>query len=151
MNAVAAPSRNGQELRKTPVLTEPPRPAKKKLNPTRVLVDKDRAAFFWFLIAIAAIGVALAQPYFLISKFKERERVVIVDPAGTYYVSPVLQFQEAKELHAQQATLATVAFFDRNPKGFDNPELLKQIFLKAAYEKALKQASTESGEFQAKQ
>ncbi|MEO8352268.1 MAG: hypothetical protein ABI680_11100, partial [Chthoniobacteraceae bacterium] len=120
-------------------------------NPVRVFVDKERLAFFWFLIAVLAIGCAIGSPFYLISKFKERERVVIVDPAGTYYISPLLDFQEAKELHAQQTTLATVALLDRNPKGFDNPELIKQMFLKIAYAKALKEEAAEENEFKSKQ
>ena len=151
MNAVAQESANEHELRETSVVTEPPRHSGRKLNPTRVLVDEDRAAFFWFLIAVAAILVALIEPYFLVTKLKERERVVIVDPAGTYYVSPLLQFQESKELHTQQATLAAVALLDRNPEGFDHPDLLKQMFLKAAHKKALGIVSKDSAEFKAKQ
>jgi hypothetical protein len=42
---------------------------------------------------------------------------VIVDPAGTFFVSPLLQFQEARELHAQQSTLAAVALLDAEPEG----------------------------------
>ncbi len=82
---------------------------------------------------------------------KERERVVIVDPAGTFFVAPLLQFQEARELHAEQSTLAAVAFLERNPKGFDHPDLLKQMFLKQAQQKARAQWSTEEPEFKAKQ
>jgi hypothetical protein len=82
---------------------------------------------------------------------KERERVVIVDPAGTFFVSPVLQFQEAKQLHAEQSTLATVAFLERNPKGFDHPDLLKQMFLKHAQEKAHAEWTSEESEFKAKE
>jgi hypothetical protein len=114
-------------------------------------VDKDRTAFLWFCVAVLAIIFAAAQPYFLIQKFKQRERVVIVDPAGTYFVSPLMDFQEAKDFHAQQSTLAAVAFLERNPKGFDNPELLKQAFLKYAYEKAQKQIFTETDELKSKQ
>ncbi len=151
MNAIAQESANEHGLRETSVVTEPPRHSGRKLNPTRVLVDKDRAAFSWFLIAVAAILVALIEPYFLVTKLKERERVVIVDPAGTYYVSPLLQFQESKGLHIQQATLAAVALLDRNPEGFDHPDLLKQMFLKAAHKKAVDIASEDSAEFKAKQ
>src|ERR1035441_10564069 len=60
----------------------------------------------------------------IVSQFKQRERVVIIDPAGTYYLSPLLQFSEAKDLHVQQAELATMAFLERSPKDFDNPDLL---------------------------
>ena len=36
-------------------------------------------------------------------KFKQRKRVVIIDPAQTYYISPLLQFQQAKEAQATEA------------------------------------------------
>ena len=139
------------ELRETTVKTEPAALSRGAYHPTRIFVDKDRTAFLWFCIAVLAIMFAVAQPYFLVQKFKQRERVVIVDPAGTYYVSPLMDFQEAKDFHAQQSTLAVMAFLERNPKGFDNPELLKQVFLKYAYEKAQKQLSTEAEELKSKQ
>ena len=140
-----------ERLRKTPVKTEPAPLPRRALHPTRVFVDKDRTAFLWFCVAVLAVAFAAVQPYYLIQKFKQRERVVIVDPAGTYYVSPLLDFQEAKDFHAQQSTLAATAFLERNPKGYDNPELLKQVFLKYAYEKAQKQIFTEAEELKSKQ
>src|SRR6266705_180693 len=123
----------------------------RRADPIRVLIDKDRLARFWFLAAITVLVGAAVERIHLASTLKERERVVIVDPAGTFFVSPLLQFQEARELHAQQSTLSAVAFLERNPKGFDHPELLKQMFLKAAYEKARSQWSGEEPEFKAKQ
>jgi len=140
-----------EPLRETPAKTESPRIQRKAFNPTRVFVDKDRTAFLWFCVAVLSVIFAAAQPYYLINKFKQRERVVIIDPAGTYYVSPLMDFQEAKELHAQQSTLAATAFLERNPDGFDNPELLKQMFLKSAFDKAFKQLLTEAVEFKSKQ
>jgi len=74
--------------------------------------------------------------YHIVSQFKQRERVVIIDPAGTCYLSPLLQFSEARDLHVQQAELATMAFLERNPKDFDNADLLKLMFLKPALAKA---------------
>jgi hypothetical protein len=87
----------------------------------------------------------------LVNKFKQRERVVVIDPAGTFYVSPVLKFQEAKQLHAQQSTFAAIALLSRSPKGFDNEDLLKLMFSKPATEKANAQRLTEEAEFKAKQ
>ena len=139
------------QLRETPAKTESPRIPKRAFNPTRVFVDKDRTAFLWFCVAVLAVLFAVAQPYYLIDKFKQRERVVIIDPAGTYYISPLLDFQEAKEFHAQQSTLAATAFLDRNPNGFDSPELLKRMFLKTACDKALRQLTLEAPEFKSKQ
>jgi hypothetical protein len=137
--------------RETSVVTERGRVARAPFDPKQIFVNKDRTALLWFWVAVLSVGFAAGQPYFLIGKLKQRERVVIVDPAGTYYVSPLLDFQEAKEFHSQQSMLAVMAFLERNPKGFDSPELLKQVFLKAAFDKAQKQMFSEADEFRSKQ
>ncbi len=100
--------------------TEPQRPPsdlnKRRPNPTRLFVDRDRLAWWWFLCAGTVLVGAALDRYHLVNAFKQRERVVIIDPAGTFYVSPLLKFEEANELHAQQSTLATIALLQRNPK-----------------------------------
>ena len=117
----------------------------------QLFAERDRLAWFWFLVAAAVILVAAWDRHQVVAQFKTRERVVIIDPSQTYYVSPLLQFQEAKDLHVQQAELAALALLQRNPKDFDQPELLKQLFLKPALSKAHDQRSKESPEFRAKQ
>jgi hypothetical protein len=139
------------ELRTTTPGQQPPRDRVRHADPIRVFVDKDRLAKFWFLAALAVLVGAAIERIHLARTLKERERVVIVDPAGTFFVSPLLHFQEARELHAQQSTLAAVAFLERNPKDFDHPDLLKQMFLKQAYEKARSEFTAEEPEFKAKQ
>ena len=75
--------------------------------------------------------------YHIVSQFKQRERVVIIDPAGTYYLSPLLQCSEAKEFaHPAGRTRDDGVLLERNPKDFDNPDLLKLLFLKPALAKA---------------
>jgi len=139
------------ELRTTTPEQQSPRDRVRHADPIRVFVDKDRLAKFWFLAAVAVLVGAAIERIHLARTLKERERVVIVDPAGTFFVSPLLHFQEARELHAQQSTLAAVAFLERNPKDFDHPDLLKQMFLKQAYEKARSEFTAEEPEFKAKQ
>ena len=139
------------ELRTSTPAAQPPQARGRRTEPVRVLIDKDRLARFWFLAVIAVLVGAAIERIHLARTLKERERVVIVDPAGTFFVSPLLQFQEARDLHAQQSTLAAVAFLERNPKGFDHSELLKQMFLKQAHEKAYAEWSAEEPEFKAKQ
>jgi len=117
----------------------------------RLLIQRDRLPWFWFAFTVVVLLLSAADRYHLISKFKQRERVVIIDPAGTYYLSPVLQFTEAKELQVQQAELATLAFLERNPKDFDNPDLTKLLFLKPALAKAQDERLREAVEFRAKQ
>jgi hypothetical protein len=126
-------------------------PVPKHFDFTRLLVLRDRLPWFWFAFTVAVLLLSAIDRYHIVSLFKQREHVVIIDPAGTYYVSPLLQFQEAKQLHVQQAELATLAFLERNPKDFDNPDLLKLMFLKLALAKAQDERISESVEFRAKQ
>ena len=139
------------ELRTTTPGPQPPPDRARRVDPIRVFVDKDRLAKFWFLAAVAVLIGAAIERIHLARTLKEQERVVIIDPAGTFFVSPLLHFQEARELHAQQCTLAAVAFLERNPKDFDHPDLLRQMFLKQAYEKARSEFTAEETEFKAKQ
>jgi len=111
-------------------------PKRKQFDLTRLLVLRDRLPWFWFAFTVVVLLLSAMDRYHLVSKFKQRERVVIIDPAGTYYLSPLLQFSEAKELHIQQAELAALMFLERNPKDFDNSDLLKLVFLKSAFNKA---------------
>jgi hypothetical protein len=126
-------------------------PHARRFDLSRLLMQRDRLPWFWFFFMVAILLLSAFDRYRIVSQFKQRERVVIVDPSGTYYVSPLLQFQEAKDLHVQQATLATTAFLQRNPKDFDNPDLLRLLFLKPALAKAQDQRTTEAVEFRAKQ
>src|SRR5712691_1778539 len=97
-------------------------PARKRFDPTQLFAQRDRLPWFWFFVAVAVTVLAAFDRYHLVQQFHQRERVVIIDPAQTYYISPLLQFQEAKDLHVQQAELAAVAFLERNPKDFDHAE-----------------------------
>jgi hypothetical protein len=128
-----------------------PLSARKRFDLTRLLVLRDRLPWFWFAFTVAVLALSAMDRYHIISQFKQRERVVIMDPAGTYYVSPLLQFQEAKQLHVQQAELAAMVFLERNPKDFDNPDLLKLLFLKKASGKAQEERISEAVEFRSKQ
>ena len=126
-------------------------PHTRRFDISRLLMQRDRLPWFWFFFMVAVLLLSALDRYRIVSQFKQRERVVIVDPSGTYYISPLLQFQEAKDLHVQQATLATTAFLQRNPKDFDSPDLLRLLFLKPALAKAQDQRTTEAVEFRAKQ
>jgi hypothetical protein len=138
-------------LRETPIDDPSARVGRIESDRIQIFVNKDRTAFLWFCVACVSIVFAVCEPYVLISKLKETERVVIIDPAGTYYLSPLLDFKDAKDFHVQQSTLVVGALLERQPQGFDHPELLKQILLKSAFEKAQRQWLGESAEFKSKQ
>src|SRR5580658_11161261 len=141
------------ELKTTPANPTPREmvAARKDFDLARLLVLRDRLPWFWFAFTVAVLLLSAIDRYHIISQFKQRERVVIIDPAGTYYLSPLLQFQEAKELHVQQAELAAMVFLERNPKDFDNSDLLKLLFLKPAFNKAQDERISEAVEFRSKQ
>jgi len=138
-------------LKTTPTGSQGTLPGRKNFDFTRLLVQRDRLPWFWFFFTVAVLLLSAIDRFHIISQFKQRERVVIIDPAGTYYLSPLLQFQEAKDLQVQQAELAALVFLQRNPKDFDNPDLLKLMFLKSALNKAQDERLTEAVEFRSKE
>lgn len=139
------------QSRQTPTHSGSVRAPQKRFDPTLLFAQRDRLPWFWFFVAVAVTVLAAFDRHRLVQHFKQRERVVIIDPAKTYYISPLLQFQEAQELHAQQAELAAMTLLSRNPRDFDLPDLLKQMFLKPALAKAQDHRSRESVEFRSKQ
>jgi hypothetical protein len=146
------PTTESPALNQTPTTGgSKPAEAKPRFDPTLIFVQKDRLVWFWFGFAMLVLAGAAVERYFLIQSFKQRERVVIIDPANTFYVSPLLNFSEAKELHVEQSTLAATAFLERNPNGFDNLDLLKEMFLHQAFLKAQAYQAAEEPEFKSKQ
>ncbi|MEO6994869.1 MAG: hypothetical protein ABI273_14775 [Lacunisphaera sp.] len=143
-----------------PVLRETPVDQGKRLpltavrgpgfSPMRLFADHAFAARIWFFIACAATALCLLEPYFIISAYRTRERVVILDTAGTFTVSPLLGFEEAKSLHESMALWATLALLERNPKDFDYPEMLQRIYLADAYQHAQGDRDKSRDEFQLK-
>jgi hypothetical protein len=128
-----------------------PVPTTPVADPTRIFVEKDRLARIWFLVTLLILIAAALYRQHLVTKLTKREQVVVIDPAGTYYVSPLLKFEQAAALHAQQSTWATIALLQRNPKDFDHADLLRQMFLKGATDKAQALRVAEAAEFKAKQ
>lgn len=124
-----------------------PRP---KRHPLELFTDHAVAARLWCIVALVAVGYALVAPYLVIRAYRTRERVVILDGAGTFHVSPLLAFEEAGKLHETQALLACLALWQRNPAGTDFPELLEKMFLPDALRQARAEIARSAPEFLAK-
>src|SRR5258706_12151835 len=92
-------------------------------SPARLFADHTFAARAWFLVACGALAFCAIQPYLIIKAYRARERVVVLDGAGSFSVSPLLGFEEAKDLHEAMALWATLALFQRNPKSLDYPDM----------------------------
>lgn len=134
--------------------SESPRVASRFGKPKPALLSifdrQRRQSLLWFIIAVAAWAWAIWDRHVLIEQFTHRRDVLLIDSLGTYYVSPVVDIQQAKDLHAMQTKLACKALFERNPAGLDNPELLKQLFLRDAAKEAQAAISGTKAEFEAK-
>lgn len=123
---------------------------KQKSSLLAIFDRQRRQALVWFLIAVAAWAWAAWDRRQLVEKLTQRRDVVMIDSLGTYYVSPVVDIQQATDLHAMQTKLACKALFERNPQGLDNPELFRQLFLRDAAERAQDVFSRTKSEFEAK-
>lgn len=140
-------------LRETPVPHVRPTPEqrpRRAWRPLELFADHALAARLWCLVALIAVGFCAVQPFLIIRAYRTKERVVVLDGAGTFHSSPLLGFEEAAKLHEQHALLACLALFQRNPAGFDYPELLDKLFLPEAAKKARDRAAAEAEEFAAK-
>jgi hypothetical protein len=120
-------------------------------NPSRLFSDYAFAARAWALLAIGAVMLTVIQPYLIVSAYRTRERVVVLDGGGTFSVSPLLGFEEARTLHETIAVWATLAFTQRNPANFDFPDLLQRLFLTDACARAQAQLLATREEFEVKQ
>ena len=144
----------GATLRETPVDQTKPLPAaparRAGFSPARLFADHAFAARLWFLVACGALALCAIQPYLIINAYRARERVVVLDGAGTFSISPLLGFGEAKELHEAMTLWATLALFQRNPRDFDYPDMLQKLFLSDAYAKAQGDREKSRPEFELK-
>ena len=152
---IAAAANMPEMLRETPVDQTKRIPAaaarSPAFSPARLFADHAFAARVWFLVACGALAFCVVQPYLIIKAYRARERVVVLDGAGSFSVSPLLGFEEAKDLHETTALWATLALFQRNPKGWDYPDMLQKLYLAEAYTKASADREKSQAEFDAKQ
>ncbi len=152
---IAVPAPLPDTLRETPVDQTKQLPASAVrgtgFSPAKLFSDHAFAARVWFLVACGALAFCVIQPYLIIKAFRARERVVVLDGAGSFSVSPLLGFEEAKDLHESMALWATLALFQRNPKNFDYPDMLQKLFLADAHNRASGEREKSQPEFDAKQ
>lgn len=118
-------------------------------HPMRLFVDMNLAAKFWFAVFLFTLLALLAQSWW--TSHRPKEHVVVIDSAGSAISAPLLEFQQATNLHLQQAKLATHAFLSRHPLDFDQPELFRLMFLSDAWAKARRQFDDETLEREGKQ
>lgn len=125
-------------------------PPERAFSPPAFFANKDRMSR---LCATAAIFSSLTTLLCLILIFRfatQSPLILGVDRAGIPFGERGTSFSEAKELHAEQALLATTALLSRSPTDFDLPEILQPLFSGAALDMAKELKSRENAEFQEK-
>ena len=137
--------------RRTPVLSERVEPTRSPLTPAAFLAGKDRLARQALLVAALALLVAALALGLAFSRGHQPVLFVVLDPNGNVILAPGVTFVEAKDLHVQQSLLAATALLLRNPKDFDQPEILQALFSPAALAQARAVKAAEAGEFEARQ
>ena len=138
------------ETASAPASRVAPQFGKPKSSLLAIFDRQRRQSLIWFFVAVLAWVWAVWDRHQLVEQLTRKREVVMIDSLGTYYVSPVVDIQEAKDLHAMQTKLACKALFERNPAGLDNPELFKQLFLREAAQAAQASLNRTKPEFEAK-
>ena len=135
----------------TPVSSERLQMPQPRFDPAAFLAGKDRLARQALLVAALALLVAALALGLAFSRGRQPVLFVVLDPNGNVILAPGVTFVEAKDLHVQQSLLAATALLLRNPKDFDQPEILQALFSPAALAQARAVKAAEAGEFEARQ
>lgn len=80
---------------------------------------------------------------------KPQPDILIVSPNG-YHLAKLRSFQDADQLHLDQAEIASIFLLQRSPGGLDYPERIKSLFGTSAFERAMKIVAKDRAEFRAK-
>lgn len=124
-----------------PELTEIPVPAKRPEKPKGIvqLVAAWRDRRLLVALVLILIVTNAAVPIALVALLYRTQIVLVADEGGNLVVGPGLDFSDANKVHTTCAILATKALLDRNPTGFDTPELVNNLY----FSDSLKQAEKE--------
>jgi hypothetical protein len=112
---------------------------------------KDRLTRWCITSVVLSLSCAVLSMVIAIKASRREIQFVVMDPAGNVIVTPGRAFDEARELHTEQALLAASALLLRNPNGFDLPEVLQALFVGNALAQAGALKTAEAPEFQEKQ
>jgi hypothetical protein len=118
-----------------------------QLGPISVFVNSRLAAWFWFVVAMVMSVVAAFAPYLTIKEQGKDENTVIISPEDRVIYTRTIKFKKARDYQAYFAKLAAEAYFDRNPLGFDKPELINAIYLEDARAKITSEWKAIEAEF----
>jgi hypothetical protein len=115
------------------------------------LADKTTLLRLSILANIALVLWGFVQPHLLLEQLHAPQRAIILDGAGTYSISPLLDLNSATPLQHAAAQDATYAMLMRGPTEVDRPLQIDLWFTKNGREKVQALLKSETPEFTAKQ
>ncbi|MES2704991.1 MAG: hypothetical protein V4726_00150 [Verrucomicrobiota bacterium] len=87
------------------------------------------------LVVLLIITNALV-PMALVWMLYREQIVVVADEQGNMVIGPGMDFPDASRLHSMAGLMATKSLLERNPTGFDTPEMVRNMFMRDAFKKA---------------
>jgi hypothetical protein len=123
----------------------------RRANPIGIITQSTIATRIWMLLALAGFVGWAVIPQITIQSLKQEQMVAIVDASGNIIYAPLTGFQESGQLHAYHVRLACIAMLQRNPAGFDMPELIDRVFIEPARSEVRALAKKQAAEFAKKQ
>jgi len=123
----------------------------KKKTPADIFIAKDRLAFVWFILFLTVLVAWWWDRTAIIERLTNKPQFFVMDSNSTYYLPAALDFENATDVHADQAAIAMEAIFNRHPGGFDNPTKVRRIMHEDADKKMKKVLEDERAVFQEQQ
>lgn len=118
---------------------------------SRSLADKTTLLRISVLANVTLVLWAFVQPHLLLQQLQAPQRAIVLDGAGSYSISPLLDLNSATPLQHAAAQDAAYAMLMRGPAQVDRPSQLELWFTKKGRDKVETLVESESAEFLAKQ
>jgi hypothetical protein len=117
----------------------------------RSLADKTTLLRLSVLANVALVIWAFIQPILLLQQLHAPQRAIILDGAGSFSISPLLDLNSATPLQHAAAQDAAYAMLMRGPVQLDRPTQTDLWFTKSGREKVETLVKSETPEFDTKQ
>ena len=124
----------------------------KRFSPARLLVELNLAAKVWFgLFLLMALCEAATLGLLWRPRHTEDRPVLFVAGDGRGYGGNPAELSTLTNLHVRAAEDVTLAFFNRNPADFDQPERIPLLFLPEAARQARADCEQDAADRRARQ
>ena len=93
-----------------------------------LFIARSRAAVFWFVVTCGSLASSAVYVQSVIKDVRTLPQFVMAGSADLYYLTPDLQADDVKSIHASQTRLAMETIYNRGPSGLDHQERRFNLF-----------------------